>query len=202
MRVNIGNCVLELFEGDITEMQTDAIVNAAIEQINKLGFSGISISKIAKEANVSPATIYIYFENKEDLLTAIYKDIRKQAEGAVLTNIDESMSIKEQFKAIWFNSFSFYLNHPEYIQYRKQFEQTRMMKDIETNQFELNKYIVEILTKGIEDKIIQDSPIPLLISFAFIPIITLIGLHFDNITIMDEKEITNACEIAWKSIKV
>jgi O-acetyl-ADP-ribose deacetylase (regulator of RNase III) len=29
MKVNIGNCVLELVEGDITEMQTDAIVNAA-----------------------------------------------------------------------------------------------------------------------------------------------------------------------------
>ncbi len=29
MKVNIGNCVLELVGGDITEMQTDAIVNAA-----------------------------------------------------------------------------------------------------------------------------------------------------------------------------
>jgi len=29
MRVNIENCVLELFEGDITEMRTEAIVNAA-----------------------------------------------------------------------------------------------------------------------------------------------------------------------------
>jgi O-acetyl-ADP-ribose deacetylase (regulator of RNase III) len=29
MRVKIANCVLELLEGDITEMQTEAIVNAA-----------------------------------------------------------------------------------------------------------------------------------------------------------------------------
>ncbi len=29
MIVNVGNCVLELIEGDITEIQTDAIVNAA-----------------------------------------------------------------------------------------------------------------------------------------------------------------------------
>lgn len=29
MKVNIENCILELIEGDITEMQTDAIVNAA-----------------------------------------------------------------------------------------------------------------------------------------------------------------------------
>lgn len=29
MKVNIGNCILELVQGDITEMQTDAIANAA-----------------------------------------------------------------------------------------------------------------------------------------------------------------------------
>ncbi len=33
MKVNIGNCALELVEGDITEMQTDAIVNAANAQL-------------------------------------------------------------------------------------------------------------------------------------------------------------------------
>ncbi len=33
MKVNIGNHILELVEGDITEMQTDAIVNAANAQL-------------------------------------------------------------------------------------------------------------------------------------------------------------------------
>ncbi|MFW9853006.1 MAG: TetR/AcrR family transcriptional regulator, partial [Candidatus Thorarchaeota archaeon] len=79
----------------------NAVVKSSIELTNKLGFSGISISKIAKEANVSPATIYIYFKNKEDLLTTIYCDIREKAGESVLTNIDVNMSIKERFKAIW-----------------------------------------------------------------------------------------------------
>jgi len=33
VKVNIENCILELVEGDITEMQTDAIVNAANAQL-------------------------------------------------------------------------------------------------------------------------------------------------------------------------
>lgn len=33
MKVNIGNHVLELIEGDITEMETDAVVNAANAQL-------------------------------------------------------------------------------------------------------------------------------------------------------------------------
>jgi len=180
----------------------NAVVKSSIELVNKLGFSGISISKIAKKAEVSPATIYIYFKNKEDLLTAIYYNIRKKAEESVLTNIDAHMSIKERFNAIWINSFSFYLNHPEYIQYREQFEQTKMMNEINTEEFELNKYVIELFTKGVKDKIIQDLPIPILISFAFIPIITLLRIHFSGILIMDEKEIINACKIAWKAIAI
>jgi AcrR family transcriptional regulator len=180
----------------------DAVIRSSIELTNKLGFSGISISKIAKKANVSPATIYIYFQNKEDLLTAIYCDIRKKAGESVLTNINSSMSIKDQFNGIWINSFSFYMNHPEYTQYREQFEQTKMMKEVNTDEFELNKYTIELLTKGIEDKIIRDLPIPILISFAFIPIITLLRFHFSDILIMSEEEVINALEIAWNSITI
>ena len=178
----------------------NAVVKSSIELTNKLGFSGISMSKIAKEANVSPATIYIYFKNKEDLLTAIYYDIRKKASESVLADINASMSIKEQFNAIWNNSFSFYINHPEYTQYREQFEQTTMMKEVRTDEFELNKYTIELLTKGIDNKIIRDLPIPILISFAFIPIITLLRFHFNDILTMSEEEIDNARSMAWKAI--
>ena len=44
-----------------------AICDAAIELITKNGFADTSMSKIAKAANVSPATIYVYFESKEAL---------------------------------------------------------------------------------------------------------------------------------------
>ncbi len=135
-------------------------------------------------------------------MTVIYCNIRKKAGKSVLTNIDANMSINERFNAIWINSFSFYLNHPEYIQYREQFEQTKMMEEVNTDEFELNNYIIEMFTKGIKDKIIQDLPIPILISFAFIPIITLLRIHFSDIQIMAEKEIINACKIAWKAIAI
>ena len=196
------NVYLRIIMRTRDQKKYNAVVKSSIELTNKLGFSGISISKIAKQANVSPATIYIYFKNKEDLLTVIYNNIRKKAGNSVLTNIDANMSIEERFNAIWINSFSFYLNHPEYIQYREQFEQTKMMEDIKTDEFELINYVVELFTRGIKDKIIQNLPIPILIAFAFIPIITLLNFHFSGIQRIDEKEISNTCRIAWKSITI
>lgn len=51
-----------------------SIKEAVIKLILKEGFHGASISKIAKEAGVSPATVYIYYENKEVMLQEIYRE--------------------------------------------------------------------------------------------------------------------------------
>ncbi|MHA1345512.1 MAG: hypothetical protein ACTSVO_14590 [Candidatus Heimdallarchaeaceae archaeon] len=71
-----------------------------------------------------------------------------------------------------------------------------------TDEFELINHVAELFTRGIKDKLIQDFPIPILIAFAFIPIITLLNFHFDGIQRIDEKEISDARRIAWKSIAI
>ncbi len=42
------------------------------------GFHGTSISKIARKAEVSPATVYIYYESKEDMLQNIYLEYSEE----------------------------------------------------------------------------------------------------------------------------
>jgi AcrR family transcriptional regulator len=180
----------------------DAIVRSSIELVNKLGFDGISISKIAKQAKVSPATVYIYFENKEDLFTRIYVDIRKEMGQGALQGLQEDMTIKQEFESIWYNSFNFYLNHPQYITYREHFEQTTMMRNVKASEFELFKHITCLLQQGIRDGTIKDLPLSLLTAFAFVPIITLIKFHLGGIIKMNHEQIANACKIGWNAIAV
>ena len=42
----------------------EAVASLMLEE----GWSGTSISKIARKAEVSPATVYTYFDSKEDML--------------------------------------------------------------------------------------------------------------------------------------
>ena len=58
------------------EQKQDAIIQATIQLVNEIGFAASSVSKIAKQANVSPATLYIYYTNKEDLLVSTYVSIK------------------------------------------------------------------------------------------------------------------------------
>ncbi|MFX0067085.1 MAG: TetR/AcrR family transcriptional regulator, partial [Candidatus Hermodarchaeota archaeon] len=158
----------------------NAIINASIELVKELGFTGISISKIAKQANISPATIYIHFRNKEDLFTKLYTKIRTDMSNGALQGLQEQMDIQQIFKSIWINSFSFNLNHPDYLIYREKFEQTPMMENIKHEDFKLYNYVRNLFQRGIKEQIIKDLPIPLLTAFAFFPIITLLNFHFEG----------------------
>ena len=178
----------------------DAILRASVQLINTVGFDGISISNISKKAQVSPATIYIYFKNKDDLFTQLYIDIRKKMSHVALQGLRDEMTVEQTFKSIWYNSFTYNLNHPEYLGFREQFEQTSMMKNIDENDFESYRYVRHLLQRGINEDTIKNHPLPILTAFAFIPIITLLKFHLSDIIKMDEDHIKQAYEFAWNAI--
>ncbi len=180
----------------------NAIIKASLNLVKELGFTGISISKIARQANISPATIYIHFKNKEDLFTQLYSKIRTDMSSAALKGVHEKKEVEHIFKSIWINFFKYSLNHPDYLIYREKFEQTPMMEKIKPEDFELYNYINSLFQQAIKEHLIKDLPIPILISFSFIPIITLLNYHFEGIIKMDKNNITEACEIAWKTVRL
>ncbi|MFZ5648897.1 MAG: TetR/AcrR family transcriptional regulator [Bacillota bacterium] len=51
-----------------------AIIEAAVTVIAKSGYHNAQVSRIAKEAGVADGTIYLYFENKEDVLISLFRN--------------------------------------------------------------------------------------------------------------------------------
>ena len=68
------------------------IKEAVIKLILEEGFHGASISKIAKLAGVSPATVYIYYENKENMLQNIYNEYSEDIFDYLLSCVDLKMN--------------------------------------------------------------------------------------------------------------
>ena len=67
------------------------IKDAVIEVMRREGFEGASISKIAKEAGISPATVYIYYESKEQMLSSIYQEYTENAYNFLARQLDCGM---------------------------------------------------------------------------------------------------------------
>ena len=64
------------------------IIEAATKVFAKKGFYQSKISEIAKEAKVADGTIYIYFENKDDILISLFEEQMK----AVIDNMEDQIS--------------------------------------------------------------------------------------------------------------
>src|SRR5215470_12938535 len=85
----------------------EAILSAALELFVARGFYGVAVPEIAERAGVGAGTIYRYFESKEALVNAIYRE-QKQAFGAVtISDFPASAPTREQFHTLWNRMASF-----------------------------------------------------------------------------------------------
>lgn len=122
------------------EQKERSIREKALEMIVQEGFDGFSMQKLAKAADVSPATIYIYYKNKEDLLTQLYNDVQQVFTEVTLKNFDPSMSLSDGLWLQWENRLRFILDYPVYFQFFEQFRNSPCInhKNIERSTFKEN----------------------------------------------------------------
>ncbi len=54
-------------------IKQQGIVNATVRVITREGFQGLTMAKVAQEAGVAKATLYLYFNDKNDLLDSVWR---------------------------------------------------------------------------------------------------------------------------------
>lgn len=74
-----------------TEKKKQAIIQAALHLFKEKGFKETSIKSIAEVAEVSPVSIYNYFESKDNLVALcvndLFEEITQQAEDILKSNL-------------------------------------------------------------------------------------------------------------------
>src|SRR5687767_5070565 len=97
-----------------------AIRDQALKTIVKNGFDGLSMQKLAKAAAVSPATIYIYFKDREDLILQLFAEASKKMTEATLKDFDPAMSFSEGLKVQWMNRARYCIANPDEMYFLEQ----------------------------------------------------------------------------------
>jgi AcrR family transcriptional regulator len=181
----------------------ESLVEATISLVNEIGFVSSSVSKIAKKANVSPATIYIYYKNKEDLLVSTYLDIKIKLGEAAVRNFDETLPIRDILKNVWINLFDFISKNNNYFQFTEQFANSPYAELVNKEEVEkVFEPIYNIIKKGIEQKIIKDVNYDILAAFIFYPIITLANSRLCTQIKLNESTVEKSFGLAWDAIKL
>ncbi|MCP5104017.1 MAG: TetR/AcrR family transcriptional regulator [bacterium] len=185
------------------ENKQDAIIKATVKLVNEIGFVASSVAKIAKEANVSPATIYIYYKNKEDLLVSTYIGIKQKISDAIMTDFNPDMPIRDILKKFWFHAFEYIAEYPDYFQFTEQFSYSPYSELVDKEKVE--KYfepIFQILNKGIEQKIIKNVTMEVLSVFMFYPVMLLANPRLCANFQLNAENIETAFTLAWDAIKL
>lgn len=180
-----------------------ALLNATLHLVNNQGFHAAPMSKIAKMAEMSPATIYIYFENKQDLINQLYLEMKVRFSEFAFKNYNEESCVKESFKQIWFNIANFKLNQVEESNFLSQCDNTPIIdEEIKREGLKHLQPLVDLWERGkTEGKLKPISPY-LMYAFSIYPLNFLTNkLYKSNCDLTDER-LNTAFNAAWDSIKL
>ncbi len=180
-----------------------ALFEATVKLVNEIGFASSSVSKIAKEADVSPATIYVYYKNKEDLLVSTYIEIKLDLSKAILSDFNDKLPIRDILRNVWFNMFEYISNNLEYYKFAEQFSNSPYSSLV--NKKEVEQFfepLIKVLQSGIEQKIIKNVNLDVLTAFMIYPITVLANPRLCQDFETNEENIEIAFTLAWDAIKL
>lgn len=71
----------------IDEQKKLKIKAAVIDLVEQNGLTNLTTAKVAQTAGVSPATLYIYYQDKTDMLSRIYESVKDELHAGLLVTL-------------------------------------------------------------------------------------------------------------------
>lgn len=189
------------------ENKEAAIREKAIELIVNEGFSGFSMGKLAKAANVSPATLYIYYKNKEDLLNSLYNSVHDTFIEMALADFDPNSSLEKGLMQQWKNRLRHIDEHPYHFRFTEQFKNSPLINHKDVNTEEFKEIMKQFVTGAIKRGELQKMEPELFWALAFGPFYSLTRFHIAGKSMMNdtytinEQKLKTLIQIVVKALK-
>jgi AcrR family transcriptional regulator len=156
------------------------IRDQAIEMIVKEGFHGLSMQKLAKAANISASTIYVYFDSREDMLNKLFFYVEDIFTKESLKDFDPKMNFEEGLWLQWKNRYRHILKYPLHFRFSEQFRNSPLIRHKDIQETRFKKSMKEFVYHAVQRKEIEDLPVEIFWSLAYGPFYTLVKFHLDD----------------------
>lgn len=181
----------------------NALLNATLSLVNNNGFHDAPMSKIAKMAKVSPATIYIYFENKQDLINQLYLERKQAYTERAFEGYSEVMPVKKAFELIWYNIADYKLKELEESWFLSQCDNTTMIEEkVRQEGLKHLQPLLDLWERGQKEGIIKDVSPYVLYAYAINSLSFLMNMQKRELYQFDKKSLDEAFQAAWDSIRI
>ncbi|MEO8763552.1 MAG: TetR/AcrR family transcriptional regulator [Ginsengibacter sp.] len=180
----------------------------ALEMMVEEGLNGFSMQKLAKAANVSPATIYIYFKDKEDLVAQLCRDAGKKMMDITFKNFDPALSFSEGLRVQWVNRAKYCMKYPDQMHFLEQLRHSPYSDKLTSMMGENFKLQMrEFVSNAIKRKELVKVPVEVYWSIAFAPLYNLVKFHMTGQSIggrkfvLSDKIMKETFELVLKALK-
>jgi AcrR family transcriptional regulator len=98
-----------------SEDKRNAILNAATQVFADRGLSAPT-SAISQAAGVAEGTLFTYFSTKEEMVNALYREIKLELADAMMSDFPRRAGVRQRFQHVWNRYLEWGLNNP--LQYK------------------------------------------------------------------------------------
>ena len=96
-----------------SEDKRNAILDAATRVFAERGLTAAPTSEISKEAGVAEGTLFTYFKTKDDLINALYREIKLELADAMMSGFPRRKSVRTRLQHVWDGYVNWGVKHPE-----------------------------------------------------------------------------------------
>lgn len=178
------------------------IEQAVMRLVNTIGYSNISMSKIAKEAGMTASMLYVYYENQEDMFRSIFKDKKKEMYLFLGDRIDSAMDTKDMVNQFCRNILSFGQTHmDEFLFIQQSLDSPYVNGAAQEVTDEFGENILESFNAGISRGELKEKNVIMLISFCVYPIAMIYKEAMKTDGMLKHINFDDVFEMCWDAVK-
>jgi AcrR family transcriptional regulator len=84
-----------------SEDKRNAILDAATRLFAERGLTAAPTSEISKQAGVAEGTLFTYFKTKDDLINALYREIKLELADAMMSDFPRKKNVGTRLRHVW-----------------------------------------------------------------------------------------------------
>jgi AcrR family transcriptional regulator len=77
------------------------------------GLTGAPTSEISKQAGVAEGTLFTYFKTKDELINALYRELKLELADAMMSGFPRKISVRNRMRHVWDGFVDWGLTNPE-----------------------------------------------------------------------------------------
>jgi AcrR family transcriptional regulator len=91
----------------------NAILAAATRLFAERGLTAAPTSEISKEAGVAEGTLFTYFKTKDELINALYREIKLELADAMMSDFPRRKHVRTRLRHVWDRYVNWGIAHPQ-----------------------------------------------------------------------------------------